>query len=613
MSFTTNQPAQMTGLEYYQVNPLFTIGETFKGYTPPGILDGIGAFEVGDNGTVRVLVNHELPSNQGYAYTLVNGTSLPGSRVSYFDINPITFQIEDTGLAYNKIINRAGEVVDAATDLEFGGINRLCSAQYVAAGTYGFLDGIFFTGEETNGGTEFALDVRTRTLYAVPWMGRAGWENVTPLDTGTKDKVALLIGDDRAGKYLLMYVGQKNAVGDGSFLDRNGLAQGKLYTWVADSGETTPEQFNGTSASRDGKWVEIQHYNPAMAGQPGYDSLGFANQATQDTLAKAAGGFEFSRPEDVATNPADGTVAVLASTGRGSLFPSDNWGTTYIIDTDFDASGTPISGDIKIIYDGDDAGNGQFAGPDFGLRSPDNLDWSADGFIYLQEDRSTEVDQFGATSGEEASIWKLDPATGQLTRISQMDRSGVPTALGQTDPVPNEIGNWESSGILDISKLFGLADGKVMIFDVQAHSLRDGTIATENLVQGGQLSFLVAPELGTAGRDELTGSNLGEMFVGYAGKDIITTKAGKDTIVYTSRADRGDTITDFEVGVDKIDLRPLLDSISYLGSDPFADGVVNFRGSALFIDPDGSAGPMKSGDPLLRTTGVQLSASDILV
>lgn len=611
MDFFTTQPAQMTDLENYQVNPLFTIGEAFNGYTPAGILDGTGAFEL-DSDTIRVLVNHELSNSVGYAYTLANGTSLTGARVSYFDINKTTFALEDTGLAYNTIINRAGEVVNDSSDLEFGGINRLCSAQYVAAGTFGFEDGIFFTGEETDGGTEFALDAANNVLYAVPWMGRAAWENVTPLKTGTDDKVALLIGDDRAGKHLLMYVGEKNAIGDDSFLDRNGLAQGELYVWAANNGDLTPQQFNGTFESREGSWVKIDYYDSDKAGQPGYDALGFANQATQDGLAQAAGAFQFSRPEDVATNPADGTVAVMASTGRGSLFPADNWGTTYTIDTEFDSNGNPISADIKILYDGDDAGSGQFTNPDFGLRSPDNLDWSDDGFIYIQEDRSTEKATFGGSSGEEASIWKLNPVTGELTRIAQMDRSAVPTDLNQTDRSPNDLGNWESSGILDVSDLFDLDDGKVFVFDVQAHSLRDGTIAAANLVEGGQLAYLVAPELGTDSRDELTGSNLGEKIIGYEKGDAITTGGGKDTIVYTSILDRGDLITDFEVGIDKIDLKLLLGSISYNGEDPFAEGIVSFRGANLYFDPDGSAGSTRSSK-FLTTQGVQLTASDIIV
>ena len=165
----------------------------------------------------------------------------------------------------------------------------------------------------------------------------------------------------------------------------------------------------------------------------GYDELGFATQAQQDQLAIDAGGFQFSRPEDVAINPEDGTQAVLASTGRGGRFAEDNYGTTYQINTDFGESGEPLTAQFEILYDGDDAGAGQFEASDFGLRSPDNLDWADDGYIYLQEDRATAEDEdFGGESGEEASIWRLDPNSGDLTRVAEIDRSGVPE--GQTDP-----------------------------------------------------------------------------------------------------------------------------------------------------------------------------------
>ncbi|MGB6301842.1 MAG: DUF4114 domain-containing protein, partial [Rivularia sp. (in: cyanobacteria)] len=137
-------------------------------------------------------------------------------------------------------------------------------------------------------------------------------------------------------------------------------------------------------------------------------------------------------------------------------------------------------------YDGDDAGAGQFEGPDFGLRSPDNLEWADDGFIYLQEDRSTS--NFGQTSGEEASIWRLNPLSGELARVSQIDRSAVPE--GQTDSDPTDLGDWETSGITDVSSLFGEEAGELFLFDVQAHSIRDGVIEDQNLVQGGQLAFL---------------------------------------------------------------------------------------------------------------------------
>ena len=62
---------------------------------------------------------------------------------------------------------------------------------------------------------------------------------------------------------------------------------------------------------------------------------------------------------------------------------------------------------------------------------------------------------------------------------------------GQTDSKPDDLGNWESSGILDVSSLFGADPGELFIFDVQAHSLTDGRIGGgENLVEGGQLAFL---------------------------------------------------------------------------------------------------------------------------
>ncbi|MEA5553741.1 alkaline phosphatase PhoX [Anabaena cylindrica UHCC 0172] len=554
--FDTTQPAQVQGLDGYTVDPIFTVGDTINDYTPPGILDGTGAFELNAT-TVRVLVNHELANNVGYNYTLESGASLPGARISYFDIDKRTLKIVDSGLAYDTIYNRAGEIVDEASDLEFGGINRFCSANLMEANHFGtdkgFADTIYFAGEETDGGTQFALDTATNELWALPWLGRAAWESVTELDTGNTDQVALLIGDDRQEAPLLLYVGEKNTVGDGSFLDRNGLAEGKLYVWVADDTadasdaiEADPRDFNGSGNNTNGKFVEIDYYRPDLAGTADYDTQGFATQTKQDALAADAGAFQFSRPEDVATNPFDGTQAVLASTGRTGIFDNaDTWGTTYIVDVDFGVS--EITANLNILYDGNDDGN-----KDFGLRSPDNLDWADDGKIYLQEDRAIGSDLFGATSGEEASIWVIDPSAADpaatATRIAQIDRSGVPS--DQTDPNPTDIGNWESSGILDVSTLFGNDPGSMLLFDVQAHSLRDGNIInvpgvdtdgdgtverTDNLVEGGQLLFLISPDASLVQDENLvSGSTSADTLISgvdFDGvNDTVFTGAGDDEV-----------------------------------------------------------------------------------
>jgi 2',3'-cyclic-nucleotide 2'-phosphodiesterase / 3'-nucleotidase / 5'-nucleotidase len=152
-----------------------------------------------------------------------NEGAINGGRVSFLDIDAKTRKLLDAGLAYKLIRARNGDIVRSSGDLDFSGIDRLFEK-----GTYGLESDIFFTGEETDGGTEFAVNAVNGHMYAVPWMGRAAWESeysflccfywnsqrfflttlpslnvrtgVTMFDQPDADHVALLIGDDR-GKY----------------------------------------------------------------------------------------------------------------------------------------------------------------------------------------------------------------------------------------------------------------------------------------------------------------------------------------------------------------------------------------------------------------------------
>lgn len=483
----------------WTVQPLFTVGDSGRGFVPPGILDGIGALR-GPASSAYVLVNHELGASAGYAYTLANGVTLTGARITGFQISRrIVNGAPETKIlagitAFDTIYDRFYvEVTDPAQVNETGsasiGLARLCSSVAVAAGSYGFVDPIYFTGEETgkpghpHGGSLWALDVKNADLWAVPMAGRMAWENVAPLSTGNAHQVALLCGDDDEANPLYLYVGDKNAAGDGSFLDRNGLKIGRLYAWKADNGDVNPEQFNGLNASRTGRFVQVTVQDASMAGQVGYDAQGFADIDTLHAEADALGCMDFSRPEDLAVNPLDATQAVFASTGRGSIFPSDNWGDLIVVDVDF----ADLSADLTIIHDADD-----LAVPDAGIRSPDNLDWASNGKIYVQEDRSTSPSSlFGAATGIEASVWELDPVTRAFTRVAVIDRSAV-APTGATDGAPTDVGNWESSGVLDVTHLFQTLPGeRLLIVNVQAHSVKDGPIGgSTNLVEGGQLLFL---------------------------------------------------------------------------------------------------------------------------
>ncbi len=80
-------------------------------------------------------------------------------------------------------------------------------------------------------------------------------------------------------------------------------------------------------------------------------------------------------------------------------------------------------------------------------------------------------------------------------RWAQIDRTAVPSAYGQsqpgvvTDPSSTGVGNWESSGIIDVSTIYGAAPGSFFLANVQAHSLGSGNINGSGYVVGGVRSI----------------------------------------------------------------------------------------------------------------------------
>ena len=108
---------------------------------------------------------------------------------------------------------------------------------------------------------------------------------------------------------------------------------------------------------------------------------------------------------------------------------------------------------------------------------------------------------------------------------------------------------------------------------------------------------------GTRRRDTLIGTDGDDTITGFRNRDTLTGGGGDDTFVYTSIVDAGDTITDFEVGSDKIDLAEVLDGVNFAGVDPIADGYVGFRSrrgnTILTFDPDGTAGTGRARSFLL--------------
>lgn len=553
----------------WRIKPVLTIGARVTGYTPPGVLDGLGAYNLSGK-TVQILANHELGFTDGYGFSVEGRrnkrvTVESGSRISYFNIDTASLQIKEAGLAIKRIYNRNQKLV---TDMEnFDGTGRNAFSRFCSSGIHepeqfgggrGISRRAYITGEEDGGGfSEFgggqwALNPENGDFWAVPAMGRGAWENVTEIDTGRADHVAFIMSDDTApfvidadlagtdgdipfntdprrnnqndGAPLYLFVGKKSE--RGNFLNVNGLADGSLYVWVSNGPESV-RGFNGTGSALAGRFEKVVNSGPKLGEVcpasgpddpfgpvvtsgtqfgPNQDGFGYATQRCLWFQARRIHrAFQFSRPEDVATNPNNGSEFVLASTGREDEFGNeDQWGMIYKMDVQFEFSnGRPseISGRLKIVYDANDrVGNQEVGYPskDFGLRSADNLDWADDGMIYVQEDAA--VSTFGLNSGREASIWQLDQKAKKLSRIAIMDRSVVldPTARKPAfDQLAGVIGGWESSGILDVSKNFSRPAGSLLIFDVQAHGITDqndqnpgSRITDDDLKEGGQLLFL---------------------------------------------------------------------------------------------------------------------------
>jgi Ca2+-binding RTX toxin-like protein len=92
--------------------------------------------------------------------------------------------------------------------------------------------------------------------------------------------------------------------------------------------------------------------------------------------------------------------------------------------------------------------------------------------------------------------------------------------------------------------------------------------------------------IGTAGRDIITGTSQGDRIIGRAGADIITGGGGNDLFVYQNIRDAGDTIKDFEIGKDQLDLTLVLQGFGYTGFNPLADGYIKLNGCGSFRNED---------------------------
>lgn len=101
---------------------------------------------------------------------------------------------------------------------------------------------------------------------------------------------------------------------------------------------------------------------------------------------------------------------------------------------------------------------------------------------------------------------------------------------------------------------------------------------------------------GEEGRDTLIGGGKSDILAGGEGNDTLRGNTGRDTFVFTSLEHGRDTIEDFNVNKDRIDLRDLLSEVEFTAPTPF-DKFVEFvkmkqvgSKTRVSIDTDGVVG-----------------------
>jgi WD40 repeat protein len=458
-----------------------TIGLKPDGVTPyrfGGIPDGIGVYDNND-GTITVVVNHELGSTSGVA----RAHGGIGAYVEKLVIDKATLAV-NSGQDLDQQVylwNTTTHAYDLTSNVAF---NRFCSGDLAAPSAFfnaatglGTADRIYLNGEEAGAEGRAIAHVLTGAdagkAFELSALGNLSYENAVAI-AYSGDKTIVFETDDSTPGNAYFYIGDKQATG--SAIDKAGLTNGNLYGIVVD----------GLSVENAGTTIPggQAHFSLASLGDV-RDMTG----AQLQTASNSAGATQFFRPEDAAWDPTHANRLYFVTTAS-----INDPSRLYSVDFS-DLSNPTAGGTITLLLDGSE-----------GQKMLDNLTVDNSGHVILQEDVGN--------NPRLGKVWDYDHAADKLTEIAQHDpaRFAAPTAPFTQDE--------ESSGVIDVSSILGDADTKAYLLDVQAHY----NIGDPELVEGGQLLAMYVDTpvtIGDAGDNHLFGSAADETFTGYAGNDEI--------------------------------------------------------------------------------------------
>jgi hypothetical protein len=464
-SFTTPQPSMLEGVAPgVAATPIITVGETYGNFLFDALPDGISV-KNGRPGRLVLYMNHET-STVPFPYTPAAPTeSNSQNDFTNSRLSRLVLQTSGADLVGARYVIRNN-----------ANYQRFCS-NFLARKVHGFSSPLLFTNEEATdfvsrtgqawyhgitateppneqAGVVVAYDPQTGDYRTIYGMGRLNHENSVAVP-GYGHPVVLTTDDtfstNPASSQLYMYsAASRNAVWNDN---------GTLYGFKADD-PSYNDYYDfgiGSSASISGEFVAI---DPAAA-------VGTQSDLEADSDAK--GVFQFVRLEDLAYDRNDPNIVYIADSGRaaasddGNRFPSTNgriW--KMVLDPTDPTQVTSLS----ILIEGE----GRRLKDPTVIHNPDNVETTANSLLITEDPSSGNQFSPSDTSSEAttARVWLYDFGTSSKSVVAKVDQSLDEGSTDVDSAAKANLGSWESSGIIDVSRWYG--DGAFLI-TVQAHTL----------------------------------------------------------------------------------------------------------------------------------------------